>query len=131
VSKTRILVVDDEQDFIWLLKLNLESTGHYTVRTERSPANVLAMAREFRPDVIVLDALLPGENGYEIAARLHATAELRDVPVLFLTASVARARGPEPMRKFAGHRFLSKPVTVQDLVAGIEACLRETGCRAR
>jgi len=84
----RILVVDDEPSVTRNLKLNLESSGDYDVFAENHAGNALAAARIFRPDLILLDVMMPGMDGGDVAARLRADPLLRDTPVIFLTALV-------------------------------------------
>lgn len=73
MNKHRILIVDDEHAITRMVKLNLESTGRYEVRGENSSVNALAVAREFRPDLVLLDVIMPGADGGEIAARMKMT----------------------------------------------------------
>src|SRR5918999_1678979 len=93
--KKRILVIDDEPDFTYMLKLSLESMGYYRVGVENEPTRALRAAREFAPDLILLDIMMPDLDGSEVAARIRSDPELRDVPVLFMTALVSHreARG--------------------------------------
>src|SRR5262245_18657340 len=88
MAKARILVVDDEEPLTRILKLHLEHTERYEVRVENHGARALAAAREFRPDLVLLDVLMPDRTGQEIWEELRADPELRDVAVLFLTATV-------------------------------------------
>ena len=77
--KQRILVVDDEPGLTRMIKLTLEQTGRYEVRTENLGRNTLESAREFKPDLILLDVLMPGMLGSEIAAQLQLDPELNAI----------------------------------------------------
>src|SRR3989442_10352231 len=88
MSKKRILVVDDEPSITRLLKLNLELTGNYEVREENSGARVVEVAQKFKPDLILLDVMMPDVDGGDVAAKLKQNSSLRDTPVVFLTAAV-------------------------------------------
>ena len=88
--KKRILVVDDEPKITRWLRLNLEQTGEYEVREENRGSHALDAALEFHPDVIVLDVLMPGVDGGEVAGQFEASPRFRAVPIIFLTAAVTR-----------------------------------------
>jgi len=92
--KKRILVVDDEPDFTSMLRLTLESHGYFEVREENDADRARAAVREFDPDVVLLDIMMPGMEGSEVAAALKADPVTRDVPVIFLTALVSQADAP-------------------------------------
>lgn len=123
MTKHRILIVDDEHAITRMVKLNLESTGRYEVRGENSSVNALAVAREFRPDLVLLDVIMPGADGGEIAARMKNDAVLRQVPIVFLTATVSPKEAGKGGLISAGRKFLAKPVSLATLVACIEEFL--------
>ena len=118
--KKRILVVDDEPEFTNLLKLSLESHGYYEVREENDAEHARAAAREFDPDLVVLDIMMPGMEGNEVAAALKADPVTRDVPVIFLTALVSREDAPGGTCSSGGQTFLPKDIRVQKLIRCIE-----------
>ena len=82
----RILVVDDEPDITALVAYHLAKAG-YRVSTASSGAEALRAASEERPDVVVLDLMLPGVSGYDVLTELRSREETRDVGVILLTAS--------------------------------------------
>ena len=86
MNKSRILVVDDEPNLSDLVRLFLEKTKRFEVRVENRPGNVLAAAREFRPDMVLLDVDMPGQDGGEVARDIHADPILRGMPILFFTS---------------------------------------------
>ena len=118
--KKRILVVDDEPEFTNLLKLSLESHGYYEVREENDAEHARSAAREFDPDVVVLDIMMPDMEGNEVAAALKADPVTRDVPVIFLTALVSQADAPLGACSSGGHTFLPKDIRVDKLIRCIE-----------
>jgi two-component system, OmpR family, alkaline phosphatase synthesis response regulator PhoP len=86
MNTKRILIVDDEAGVTRSLKLTLEATAGYEVRTENDSARAIDTARDFRPHLILLDVLMPHLDGCDVSARLHADPELKDTPIVFLTA---------------------------------------------
>jgi CheY-like chemotaxis protein len=89
-GKKRILVVDDEPTITRLLKLNLEQTGEYEVATENISKAALAAAEEFQPDLLLLDVVMPGLDGGNLASQLQTSPKLKGLPIVFLTAAVTR-----------------------------------------
>jgi CheY-like chemotaxis protein len=120
-TKKRILVVDDEVSFTRLLKLNLEQTGLYEVLVENTPVTTLAAARRFKPDLVLLDVMMPEMDGGTLAARLRASPALERVPIIFLTAAVRKEEIASRHGQIGGFPFLAKPVDLDEVLA----CLRE------
>jgi CheY-like chemotaxis protein len=120
-EKKRILVVDDEASITRLLKLNLEQTNDYVVRAENDAKAAVAAAEEFKPDLILLDVMMPGLDGGELAARFQASPELKSVPIVFLTAAATKGEVYARGGKVGGLPFLAKPVEISEVVA----CLKE------
>jgi CheY-like chemotaxis protein len=116
----RILVVDDDIAFTRLLKLNLEQAGEYNVRVENWAEDALAAAHEFRPDLVLLDILMPRQFGGNVAASFRADPELKQTPIVFLTATVRKATVHLHGGDISGYPFLAKPVTVEEVIACIE-----------
>lgn len=120
MERKRILIVDDEESFTRLLQLNLHHTGRYTAKTVNDPVKALAVAREFSPDVILLDVMMPGLDGGELATRIHASPKLRDTPIIFLTAAVKRSEVALHEGLVGSLPFIAKPVEFQEVVDCIE-----------
>jgi CheY-like chemotaxis protein len=118
--KKRILLVDDEPSFTRLMKLNLECNGAYEVKVENDGARALAAARSFRPDLILLDVIMPDVDGGQVASELRSDPTLEQVPIVFLTAIVSKNEVVEQGDLIAGQTFLAKPVTVADVIRTIE-----------
>lgn len=116
----RILVVDDEAGFTRLLKLNLESTGRYLVKVENDSGSAVDTALGFHPDLVLMDVMMPGLDGGDLANRFAARPELKEVPVIFLTATVRHSEVESHAGCFGGLHFLSKPVALPELVACLE-----------
>src|SRR6266566_4149906 len=90
-ERRRILIVDDDQDSTHVIKILLEKIGRYLVIEENDATKAHQTAKNFRPDVILLDILMPQVNGGEIAAQIDADPELQTTPIIFLTALVTKA----------------------------------------
>ncbi len=124
MNTKRILIVDDEPSVTRNLKLTLESGGGYEVLGENQAVNALSTARAFQPDLILLDVMMPGVDGGEIAARVLADPLLRGTPIVFLTALVSNTEthGREMMR--GAETFLAKPVDIGELRKTLEEHIR-------
>src|SRR6187401_1756347 len=89
-EKKRILVVDDRASNTRLVKVYLERTNDYVVREENDAKAALSAAEEFQPHLILLDVMMPGMDGGEIAKTLRASAKLKTVPIVLLTAALTK-----------------------------------------
>jgi CheY-like chemotaxis protein len=118
--KKRILVVDDEPAITRMIKLNLEQTGRYEVRTENLARMAIEAAREFRPDLILMDVMMPGMLGSEITAQLQADPELCAIKFVFLTAVVTKDEALRSTGQIGGHPFVAKPISADDLCRVVE-----------
>ncbi|RLA50403.1 MAG: response regulator [Gammaproteobacteria bacterium] len=123
--KKRILMVDDEPALTRMVKINLERTGNYEVRTENQGSMAVPAAREFKPDLILLDVMMPDMTGDEVAAALKEDAELSKIKFIFMTAIVTKAEIGEISTNIGGNIFLAKPVKTDELIATIESVLSE------
>lgn len=120
----RILVVDDEPSVTRSLKVNLEDTLRYEVRAENDATHAVAAAREFHPDLILLDVIMPGLDGCDVSARIHADSELRDTPIVFLTA-LATNEDTRGKTMIAGSTvYVAKPVILRELIRCIDQHMR-------
>jgi CheY-like chemotaxis protein len=121
-EKPRILMIDDNRDFTHSGKLALEKTGRYFVWEENEPARAHQTAQRVKPDLILLDIVMPETDGGEVAARIESDPALHRTPVVFLTGLVTKAETRSGLQ-IQGHPFLAKPITIPELVAGIERSL--------
>src|SRR5437867_11812512 len=118
-EKRRILIVDNDRDTTHLVKILLERAGRYLVLEENDATKAHQSARNFRPDLILLDIVMPETDGGEVAAQIQADAELQNTPIIFLTALVTRAEAKAGLR-IQGHSFLAKPIGIPELINAIE-----------
>ena len=122
-ERRRILIVDNDSNTTHLVKVLLERTGHYLVLEENDGTKAHQSARNFRPDLVLLDVVMPETDGGEVAARIEADPELHNTPIVFLTALVTRAEAKSGL-SIQGHPFLAKPVSIPELINVIETSSR-------
>ncbi len=124
----KILVVDDEVGFTRLLQMNLEKSGDYKVRVENDSRHAVAAAREYKPDVMILDVVMPGMDGGDVSAALRRDVYLAQIPVIMLTALVSNDEvGSESVVQSGDKIMLGKPVDLERLIRCIEEI---TGAKA-
>lgn len=123
MQKRRILIVDDEQGLVRLLKLTLERTGRYEVLEESDATKALEVAVEFKPELVLLDLVMPKIDGGRLALQIRADPQVRQTPILFLSATVLKREGWPT--EIDGIPALAKPIGVAELLDAIEANLPE------
>lgn len=118
----KILVVDDEPDVTTLLAYHLKAAGH-SVQVLNDPRRVVNLAKEFQPDLVILDVMMPDLNGMEICRAMRADAKLKLVPVVFLTAKAEendRIAGLES----GADDYVCKPFSTKELMLRVQSILR-------
>ncbi len=120
-SPVRVLVVDDEQSLSELLQMALRYEG-WEIRTAANGSDALRVAREFRPDAVVLDIMLPDMDGLTVLHKLRAEA---DTPVLFLTAKDAVADRVAGLTA-GGDDYVTKPFSLEEVVARLRSLVRRS-----
>jgi len=122
-STQRILVVDDENSISELIATSLKFVG-FDVRTAASGSQALQIAEEFKPHALILDVMLPDQNGFEVCRQLRN--EGHNVGVLFLTAKDS-VEDKIAGLTIGGDDYVTKPFSLEELVARLRALLRRTG----
>lgn len=120
VHRKKILIIDDEENFAYLTKKNLEETGRYEVRTESKGSRGLAVAKEFKPDLILLDILMPDMDGGSVCFQLENDGDTRSIPVVFLTAAATKEEADSKGGVIGGRPFMAKPVGINEIITCIE-----------
>ena len=120
--KANVLIIDDEPDLVELLKYNLAKEG-YKVEFAFNGFDGLRASEVFKPDLLILDIMLPDINGYEVCKRIKRTANFSAVPVIFLSAK------QEEVDKVLGFEsgaedYITKPFSVAELLARVRTILR-------
>lgn len=116
MEKKRILIIDDEASFTRMVKINLEKTGDFEVREENRAPYGLATARDFKPDLVLLDVVMPGVDGGDVAQQIRNDRNLKATPIIFLTATVSPREAGTGGLQSGGSLFLGKPVSVEHLI---------------
>jgi len=125
MATKRILIIDDEAGFTNLVKLNLEQTRRFVVGVVNESVDAMAVAEEFKPQLILLDVMMPGKDGGELLAELEVNEQLKNVPVLFLTASTMNQLARAEQAAVQGRPVIAKPVLPQELIRRLDEVL---GC---
>ena len=119
-GKKKILLIDDEQVFTRLLKMNLEKTGAYEVREEHVGSRALAAVKEFKPDLVLLDVVMPDIDGGTVVSQIRCSEELKSTQVVFLTAVVTKKEVNTRSGLLNSIPCIAKPIATEELIACIE-----------
>lgn len=120
MRKPRILYVDDEVGAARLLQRNLEITNRFEVRVENWPEDAAEAAREFKPDLVLLDIIMPRMPGGNVVEEFEQDPELRSIPIVFFTAAVWRHQVEENDGVICDRRCLAKPSNLDEIIAFLE-----------
>jgi len=121
----KLLIIEDDADIRELISFNLEMSG-YTVIKAQDGEEGLSAAREQKPDLVLLDLMLPGMDGLAVCAELKKSSRLRNVPVIMLTA---RSQDEDVVHglETGADDYITKPFSPRVLVARVQAALRRAG----
>lgn len=125
VKTAKILVVDDEPEITEIIEAFLENAG-YVVKVENSPEKAIRLAREIKPDLILLDIMMPGIDGYTICNRIKEDPGMGNIPVIFLTGKDSK---DDQGRSFqvGGDMFIKKPFSCERLLEIVNIVLLSVG----
>ncbi|OGW76180.1 MAG: hypothetical protein A2Z72_00710 [Omnitrophica bacterium RBG_13_46_9] len=121
-----ILIIDDEENFCEMIKMNLEASGKYKALTAYSGEEGIAMAKSTKPDIILLDISMPKMDGFEVLKALKAHAVTSSIPVIMLSALDDDSSKMRASEMYSEHYF-TKPATTEELIAKIERVLELRG----
>jgi DNA-binding response OmpR family regulator len=124
----KILLVDDDQDFVAATKMVLESRSDYQVLTASDGVFGLPIAKAEKPDLIILDVIMPFENGFTAARQFKADPELAGIPIIILT-SFSQRMGETSISVSEGidldaEDYIEKPVSPEELLRRVEKLLK-------
>ena len=120
----RILLVDDEKDILDLLEFNLESEG-YKISKAQDGEEAIKKAYDKKPDLILLDIMLPKKDGFEVIRELRASKETMDIPVIFLTAKDSEIDEVVGL-ELGADDYIVKPISIRKLLARVKKSFRKT-----
>ena len=123
-GRTKVLLIDDEDDVCFFLKGNLELTGEFDVLTTTSGKEGIEFARGEKPDIILLDLNMPDMSGDEVAQILSDGSDTKTIPIVFITALITKGEvGDDSITNIGGYNYVAKPVATKELVAVIRRIL--------
>lgn len=122
MSKQTILVVDDERDLLDLIEYNLKKEGFKVLKAENGEEGI-SKAKEHKPDLILLDIMMPKMDGLEAVEIMRKDDELKKTPIIFLTARSDEKTEIDGLNK-GGDDYITKPISTTKLVSRIKAVLR-------
>ena len=122
-KKLKILIIDDEEDFFYFTKLNLEKTGRFDVTGSTKGPEGIGLAKKNKPDLILLDILMPEMDGPQVARHLLEDTTTSNIPIVFLTALANKEDIETGKGLIGGRPFIAKPVTSAELISRIESIL--------
>jgi DNA-binding response OmpR family regulator len=119
--RRKILIVDDEPNIVTALEFLLQRSG-YEVLIARNGADALKLVEEHKPDLVLLDVMMPVKSGYEVCQRMRERADLRHIKIIMLTA---KGRDVEMSKGLSvgADLYITKPFSTQELVAKINSLL--------
>ena len=121
--RKKILIIDDEEDFSFFTKKNLEATRKFDVVVENNPLNGVRSAIENKPDLILLDIIMPELNGSEVAFQLVNDSRTKGIPIIFLTCLAEEKDLSQTRGSIGGRPFVAKPCEIDQLVKAISEIL--------
>jgi CheY-like chemotaxis protein len=122
-SPCRVLVIDDEAAFTRMIKISLEEGSDYLVEVVNESPKACAAARAFKPDIILLDVVMPEADGGDVATAIRNHPATSGIPIIFVSAMVSRQESGAGLYQSGGEHFLAKPVSREILTSSIKQIL--------
>lgn len=123
LEKKKIMVVDDEEDFLRITKLNLEGTEKYEVKTLPNAKNIVEEFRAFQPDLLLLDMLMPTIGGIEVCEMLNKEGVAKNTPIIILSALDKKTDKLKAFKQGVVD-YITKPIEKDTIIAKIEKALQ-------
>jgi len=125
MDRKKILIIDDEENFCNLLKKNVEMVSEFEVHTATSGEEGIKLIKELKPDLILLDVIMPDLDGGDVVSLIRGDDSIKDTPIIFLTSLVRKDEVSSQAGFTKGYSLLAKTVTVGELMACIEENIRK------
>lgn len=119
-DRIRVFLVDDEVTLTKLTKMNLERDGRFHVHTLNQASHALEEARAYKPDIMLLDVMMPDGDGGDLAASMKEDPVLKNVPVIFITAAIRKPDLAKRGGRIGGRPYLAKPTSKDEIITAIE-----------
>ena len=119
----RILIIDDNIEFSNLVRSKLQETGRYEVRVENDGLPGIETARTFKPDLILLDVVMPDMDGPEVAEKIQEDNTIANVPIVFLTSIVSDEEVKSHRGVIGGRHFIAKTERIQNIISYVDQIL--------
>lgn len=123
-AKKKVLIIDDNVDFSTLVRTKLSGTGRYEVRVENDGSSGISAARAFRPDLILLDVMMPDLDGPAVAEQISEQEGMAHIPIVFLTSIVSEEEARSHAGIIGGRHFVAKTEKLQNILSYVERILR-------
>ncbi len=123
MGKKKVLVVDNEEDYLRITRLNLEETNNYEVMTLASAKEIISCTHSFKPDIILLDMLMPVVGGVEVCEMLNNDPFSSRIPVIIVSA-LKKNEDKVKAKKVGIMHYILKPAGKNELIAKIEKVLK-------
>jgi len=115
-GKRTVMVIDDAGDFCEFVKAVLEATGDFQVLSCHNGRMAIRQAERYKPDIILLDMMMPEMDGSEVASALKADDATQDIPIAFVTSLISERDVDSGQGVIDGHYFIAKPVQTDKLI---------------
>jgi DNA-binding response OmpR family regulator len=119
MNRRRILIVDDDVELSRMLKMGLEQAGPYEVRVENDPRHARDAALAFKPELLLMDVIMPWMDGGAVVAEIRQEDAFRVVPVIFLTSILNKDEATAHGNRIGNDPVLAKPVSVGEIMRRI------------
>lgn len=123
-TQARILSIEDDPEMRGLIQLIFERQGHHVIAVKRGEFG-LELLKSLRPDILLLDLMLPDVDGWELYRQLKASKELAQVPVIIISARDEAQDAQEGYHVIGNDRFVQKPFEVKELISLVNGMLQE------
>lgn len=116
MPKAKILIVDDDTALSASLRKALEQNGPYEIAVENDPRRAKFKAQDFKPDLILMDVIMPWMDGGTAAGEIRQDENLKNIPVIFLTSILGKDEAEKKGGRIGNDPVLAKPVSIDDLI---------------